>query len=149
MMKQMPDNTIKGLCYNGIADVLIQKEELTKAKLYLDSAGRVAEASGHLSLKGEIYKTLQKYYLITKDITSFEKVRQKQDSLRDEINSSRAQFLDSALIGLEHKNQEAQHIIRARNIPIVIGSFVIVLGACLFSTTGEVKKKICPVHGRL
>ncbi len=132
LMSRMPDNTIKGLCYKGIADVLIQEGHLNKAKLYLDSAGKVAGESGHLSLKNEIYKTLQKYYLKVKDINNFEKVRRKQDSLRDVINLSRAQFLDSTFIGLEHKNQQAQHIIRARNIPIAVGSCIIALGVCLF-----------------
>lgn len=133
LMSKMPDNVVKGLCYNGIAAVHIQREELSQAKHYLDSAVKIAGDSRHLPLKSEIYKTSQQYYLKVKDLAGFEKVRQKQDSVRDEMSSSRAQFLDSALIRMENKNQEAQRVIKARNIPIAIATvFIIVSISCFF-----------------
>ncbi|WP_114792712.1 AraC family transcriptional regulator [Niabella yanshanensis] len=132
LMSNMPDNITKGLCYNGIAAVYIQKENLSRAKPYLDSAGKVAGDSRHLPLKNEIYKTSQQYYLKVKDLSGYEKVRQQQDSVRDEISSSRAKFLDSALIKMENKNLESQRIIKARNIPIALGAIFIIAGTSYF-----------------
>lgn len=132
LMSNMPDNITKGLCYNGIAAVYIQNEDLSRAKPYLDSAGKIAGGSRHLPLKNEIYKTSQLYYLKVKDLAGFEKMRQQQDSVRDEISSSRAKFLDSALIKMENKNRESQRIIKARNIPMTIGAIFIIAGTGYF-----------------
>lgn len=132
LMKNMSQNVVKGLCYNGIAAIYIETDALSEAKLYLDSASNIAAESQHLALKSEIFKTSQRYYLKVRDLASLEKVQQKQDSVTDKITSSRARFLDSTLIQMEKKTREAQRHIKAGNIPVAIATLFTILSACYF-----------------
>src|SRR5690606_22812217 len=64
----LPESYLKGLIYNGIANVYIERRENNLAKENLDLANQIAERSNYLELKNHVYETSQRYYALTKDI---------------------------------------------------------------------------------
>ncbi|MGN7786039.1 helix-turn-helix domain-containing protein [Niabella sp. 22666] len=132
MLKQMPDNHVRGLVYNGMSAVYIQKSDTTNAKKYLDSANAIAGRSPYLRLKNEILKTTQSYFLKVKDLARFEETRQKQDSIRDQITERNTRFLDSSFVELEKTTQQAQQNSNAKNIPLAAGGLMLVVGGSYF-----------------
>jgi AraC-like DNA-binding protein len=132
MLKQMPDNHVRGLVYNGMSAVYIQKSDTANAKKYLDSANAIAGRSPYLRLKNEILKTTQSYFLKVKDLARFEEARQKQDSIRDQITQRNTRFLDSSFVELEKTTQQAQQNSNAKNIPLAAGGLMLVIGGSYF-----------------
>ncbi len=132
MLKQMPDNHVRGLVYNGMSAVYIQKSDTTNAKKYLDSANAIAARSSYLRLKNEILKTTQSYFLKVKDLSRFEEARQKQDSIREQITQRNTRFLDSSFVELEKTTQQAQQENNAKNIPLAAGGLMLVVGGSYF-----------------
>jgi len=132
MLKQMPDNHVRGLVYNGMSAVYIQKSDTANAKKYLDSANAIAGRSSYLRLKNEILKTTQSYFLKVKDLSRFEEARQKQDSIREQITQRNTRFLDSSFVELEKTTQQAQQENNAKNIPLAAGGLMLVAGGSYF-----------------
>lgn len=132
MLKQMPDNHVLGLVYNGMSAVYIQKSDTANAKKYLDSANAIAGRSPYLRLKNEILKTTQSYFLKVKDLSRFEEARQKQDSIREQITQRNTRFLDSSFVELEKTTQQAQQENNAKNIPLAAGGLMLVVGGSYF-----------------
>jgi len=108
ILDTMPDNFLKGLVYNGIAQVYIETKDFEKAKQYLEIAEGISEKSNYLQLKKEIYTTSQKYYLATKNISQFEEITQKKDSTLDQIERKASSFLNTEFSELEKKNNVAE-----------------------------------------
>ncbi|MGE9314271.1 helix-turn-helix domain-containing protein [Niabella sp. CJ426] len=132
MLKQMPDNHVRGLMYNGMSAVYIQKSDTANAKKYLDSANAIAGRSQYLRLKNEILKTTQSYFLKVKDLARFEEAREKQDSIREQIAQRNTRFLDSSFVELEKTTQQAQQNSNAKNVPLAAGGLMLVFGGSYF-----------------
>lgn len=127
MLEQMPDNHVRGLVYNGMSAVYIQKSDTANAKKYLNSANAIAGRSPYLRLK-----TTQSYFLKVKDLSRFEEARRKQDSIRDQITERNTRFLDSSFVELEKTTQQAQQNSNAKNIPLAAGGLMLVVGGSYF-----------------
>ncbi|MCX8524664.1 tetratricopeptide repeat protein [Chryseobacterium formosus] len=108
ILDPMPDNFLKGLVYNGIAQVYIATQNFEKAKQYLKTAEEISEKSNYLHLKKEIYTTSQQYYLETKNIKKFEEVTHKKDSTLEKIDRKTTSFINKEFSELEKKNRASE-----------------------------------------
>jgi len=104
ILDEMPDNFLKGLVYNGIAQVYIGKHDLDRAKEYMVKAENIAKESNYLSLKNEIYTTSQQYYLATKDLEKLKDITNKKDSAVEKMGKNTAAFISKEYSDLEQKN---------------------------------------------
>lgn len=108
ILDRIPDNFLKGLVYNGIAQVYIATQDFEKAKQYLEIAEGISKKSNYLQLKKEIYTTSQQYYLAIKNIKQFEETTQKKDSTLEQIERKASSFLNREFSELEKKNNVAE-----------------------------------------
>jgi len=131
-LDKMPDNFLKGLVYNGLAQVYIGKKNEKEAEKYIDKAKKISDESKYLSLKNEIYKTSQKYYALTKDIEKLDEAKVKQDSIVAEIEGKSMAFINESYSGLDKKNEEIEQQTRKKNIIILSGVFLILAGIVYF-----------------
>jgi len=104
-LKDMPDNFLKGLIFNGIAQVCIGTKDFEKAKKYLEKAEKISNQSNYLNLKNEINNTSQQYYLATQNIEKLAEATKKHDSTAEKISNNNASFINKEYIDLKHKNK--------------------------------------------
>jgi AraC-like DNA-binding protein len=125
----MPDNYMKGLILNGIAQNYIGKADSKKAKTYIGQALKIAEESKYLSLKKEIYTTQEDYYKLTKDIEKLENSKVKQDSITKIIDDNSAKFVSSSFSDLKEKNDLI--LKEKKNDDLVIAAVLVILIATI------------------
>jgi len=142
LLGKMPPNVTTGLIYNGMAAVFIQKEELPTAKKYLDSAILIANESPYLQLKNEIYKTSQNYYAKTKDLAKLEDIRQKQDTVAEQILANTTSSIDSIVYKLEKQQQSAEAKSKMKDLYMIAGTVVLLCGIIFFFFYRKKQKKI-------
>lgn len=105
-LDNMPDNFVKGLVYNGLAQVYISKNDAAEAKKYIEKASRIAEQSNFLSLKREIYSTSEQYYALTKDAVKLHHSLINHDSIEKKIEDSSSKFINDSYLSLKKDNEE-------------------------------------------
>jgi len=140
-LEKMPDNFLKGLVYNGIAQVYIDEKSAEEAGKYIDKAKKISDQSEYLSLKNEIYKTSQKYYALTKNIEKLDEAKAKQDSVTEEIAGKSMAFINESYSGLDQKNHEIQKQTRHKNTIILSAFFLILAGSGYFIYYRKKQKK--------
>jgi len=131
-LSKMPDNYLKSLVLNGIAQVYISEKNLEKAKEYLDQAQILTEESKYLSLKKEIYRTSQQYYALIKDSDKLQEVIAKQDSVVKKIDDNSASFISNSYSGLKNKNRVIQKENSHKNIVVAILLCILIIGIVWF-----------------
>lgn len=104
LSKKMPESYLNGLIYNGFALIYLEKNELPKAKKYLDLAQAISDKSSYLYLKNEISTTSQKYYTVTKDLKNLALAKKNQDSIVEQISSKSSEFINDSISNLDNEN---------------------------------------------
>jgi len=126
-LNQMPDNFLKALVMNGMAQIYIDQKDPEKAKPLIEKAQKIAEDSPYLSLKREIYETSQHYYALTKDIDKIEESKQKQDSVIDKITSKSSAFINDSFTKLKKSNDENESRSNQKSLVIALALFILAL----------------------
>jgi AraC-like DNA-binding protein len=114
---------------NAIANVHLDANNLEKAKYYLDEAKTVSQSSNYLHLKVEVLKSLEKYYLKTKDLKKLKETQESRDSLTQFAKTGYTIYLDETFKGLN----ENTHLIKKKNQKkniLIILTLLLLLG-CL------------------
>jgi AraC-like DNA-binding protein len=136
----MPDNFIKGLIYNGMASVYIEKEKLTEAKKYLDKAEKIADASGYLQLKKEVYKTAELYHAKARNIDELAAAIKRKDTIADQLNNKTASFLNDTYSQLETNKEKAEYSSKLKTAFALAVSMLFVSSLILFSRRSRKQK---------
>ncbi|MET3037172.1 helix-turn-helix domain-containing protein [Chryseobacterium sp. NRRL B-14859] len=131
-LNQMPENHLKGLVFNGIAQVYIEKKNAKKAKEYIEKSVQISNKSNYLNLKNEVYKTSQKYYILTKDIESIKQVNARLDSVNEKINDKAVTFINDSYSRLEKENTGIQQKNNVKNTVIFLGALLIIFVIAYF-----------------
>lgn len=131
-LDKMPDNYIKGLVYNGLAQIYIEKKNTEEAQKYIANAEKIADESSYLSLKNEIYKTSQSYYTLVKNIEQLEKTKVKQDSVTEKLTEHTLEFIRESYSGIEKKNEEIKKENHSKNVIILSAVFLLLVGITYF-----------------
>lgn len=130
-LEGMPDNFLKGLVLNGMAQVYIEKKDAVKAKEYLDKSFKIAEQSEFLSLKKEIYKTAEQYYALTNDVSKLKDVGVKKDSIIQKIDDRSSAFVSDSYTEMEKSKEQKTKESEDKSVILLIAIFVLVAG-CLY-----------------
>lgn len=132
-LEKMPDNFMKALVINGMAEVYLAQKNPELAKPLIEQAQKLAEESPYLSLKNEILETSQQYYALVKDIEKLELTKQKQDSVNEKIQDRRSEFINKSYTKLAEDNESAKAVSGQKNTVIVaiFAGFLLVLGLFL------------------
>ncbi|ROH97690.1 AraC family transcriptional regulator [Chryseobacterium daecheongense] len=130
--KNIPENHVTGLIYNGFAQVYIEKGDWSKAKKYIDSAQSISDKSEYLQLKNEVYSTVKKYYTAKEDMKNLTRVQQKQDSVVSKIQKKSSDFINKSYDQLEEKNTEISERSSIKDIIIVVCSMMMAGGVVGF-----------------
>ena len=131
-LDKMPDNFLKALVLNGIADVYIAMRSPEKARPLIEKAQKLANESPHLSLKNEIYETSQRYYALTRDIESLEQSKLRQDSVREKISVSSSKFINDSYTSLKERENRVEKKSREKTIVIALSLLLIAAGSTYF-----------------
>lgn len=132
LVKDVPENQLTGYIYNGLANVYLEKNDLIKAKKYLDLAQKVADKAEHLELKKEVYSTVEQYYIKTKDIEKLKDLGLKKDTLDRKITSKTRQFIDESYTNLDKKIIKAEKKSTQKNYLIIITGLLVILVLALY-----------------
>lgn len=125
----MPDNFLKGLVLNGIAQVYIETKKAKEAKEYIALAEKIAEQSEYLNLKIEIYKTSKKYYSLIKDIEKLEQADVKQDSITEIVSHKSSLLVNDAFSKLNKKQTQIENEGNTKNKIILFAVLIINIGS--------------------
>jgi len=131
-LNQMPDNFLKALVMNGMAQIYIDQKDPEKAKPLIEKAQKIAEDSPYLSLKREIYETSQHYYALTKDIDKIEESKQKQDSVIEKITDKSSAFINDSFTKLKKSNDDNESKSNQKNLVIALALFILALAIVFF-----------------
>ena len=131
-LNQMPDNFLKALVMNGIAQIYIDQKDPKKAKPLIEKAQKIAEDSPYLSLKREIYETSQHYYALTKDIDKIEESKQKQDSVIEKITDKSSAFINDSFTKLKKSNDDNESKSNQKSLVLALALFILVLTIVFF-----------------
>ena len=129
---KMPPYYLKGLVYDGLANIYLEKNDLKKAKENIDLAEKISEESQYLLLKNEINGTLKKYYLLTKNQDSLKKTEEKAEIITEQLSENISSFIDEDFSKLEKKNTEIEKKSMKKNIILGVSLFFILLIGLLF-----------------
>ncbi|WP_379963261.1 helix-turn-helix domain-containing protein [Epilithonimonas sp. UC225_85] len=138
---QMPDNYLKALVLNGIAQVYISKKNAEKAKKYIDESQSLAKESKYLSLKKEIYSTSQQYYALVNDIKNLQETKLKQDSVVEKIEDKSSKFISDSYSGLKNRNEIIQKETENKSIILEIALLILFCGIVYFLIYRNRQKK--------
>jgi AraC-like DNA-binding protein len=141
LVKDSPENEIKGDIYNGLANVYLENNDLANAKKYLDLAQKVSDKTEQLELKQDVYNTIEKYYLKTKNIEKLKDVAQKKDTLENKIISKTRQFIDESYINLDKKIVKAEEKNTQKSYLILVAGFLVILILVLYIRSKIQQKK--------
>lgn len=139
--KNIPENHITGLIYNGFAQVYIEKGDLPAAKKYIDLAQSISDKSKYLQLKKEVYSTVEKYYTVIEDMKNLTKVQQKQDSVVSKIEEKSYGFVSKSYDQLEEKNTKISESNSIKNIIILMCAVFMVAGTAGFVSYTKRRQK--------
>lgn len=131
-LNQMPDNFLKALVMNGMAQIYIDQKNPEKAKPLIEKAQKIAEDSPYLSLKREIYETSQHYYALTKDIDKIEESKQKQDSVIEKITDKSSAFINDSFTKLKKSNDDNENKSNQKSLIIALSIFILAFTIILF-----------------
>lgn len=140
-LNKMPDNFVKGLVYNGLAQIYIEKKNPEEAQKHIANAEKIADESSYLNLKKEIYKTSQSYYALVKDIEQLEKAKVKQDSAAEKLTEHTSEFIRESYSGIEKKNEEIKKESHSKNVIILSAVFLLLLGITYFMAYRRKQKR--------
>lgn len=140
-LNAMPDNFLKGLVLNGIAQNYIAKGDFKLAKKYIDQALKIAEESKYLSLKKEIYITLEDYYTGTKDVEKIENSKVKKDSISKILDDKSAKFVSSSFTDLSRSNDLILKEKKNNDVIIAIITLILIATLVLFVIYRKRQKK--------
>lgn len=128
----LPDNYLKGLIYNGLVRNFLEKGDLGKAKIYLDSAEKIAESSNYLELQNEVYETSQEYFLAVKDIENLASAKSKKDAVSEQIAKKKNSFLDDSFDEMKQENSVFKQDLDLKNKVLFFSVFIFLLGIVYF-----------------
>lgn len=140
-LNTMPDNFLKGIVLNGIAQIYISKKESKKAKEYIDQALNIAEESKYLNLKKEIYITLEDYYTLTKDVEKLKDSKVKQDSIIKKIDDNSSKFINDSYTALKKDDEVIKKETENKNIIILISILALIASLSYFLYYRKLQKK--------
>jgi tetratricopeptide (TPR) repeat protein len=126
LVKDVPENEITGYIYNGLANVYLEKNDLIKAKKYLDLAQKVDDKAEQLELKKDVYNTAKQYYIKIKDIEKLKDIDQKTDTLDSKITAKTRQFIDDSYSKLDKKIVKAEKKSTLKNYLILMSALLVI-----------------------
>ena len=141
LVKDVPENETTGYIYNGLANVYLEKNDLINAKKYLDLAQKVSDNAEQLELKKEVYSTVEKYYIATKNIKKLKEIDQKKDTLENKIISKTRQFIDESYTNLDKKIVKAEQKNTQKSYLILVAGFLVILILVLYIRSKRQQKK--------
>jgi len=127
-----PDTYITGLIYKGMAEAELNGGDLETAKLYLDSAMKIADESQYLQIKEAIYSLTKEYYKKVNNRDQWSEAREKKDSVTGVLLDKRAQLLDNTYLQLEQRGVKAESLSDRKDIVIFICIVLLMLIGLLF-----------------
>lgn len=128
----LPESYLKGLIYNGIANVYIERRENNLAKENLDLANQIAERSNYLELKNHVYETSQRYYALTKDIENIILTKSKQDSVRGLISDHKTVVVTESFAKMDKEKSSIENKVSTKNKIVIVLFTIIMLGIMYF-----------------
>ena len=132
LVKDFPENETTSYIYIGLANVYLEKKNLSKAKQYLDLAKKVSEKTENLEQKKEIYTTEKQYYLQTENIEKLKVTDQRKDTLEKKIESKTRQFIDESYTKLDKKIIKTERKSIQKNYLIFITGLLLILILALY-----------------
>jgi YesN/AraC family two-component response regulator len=132
LVKDFPENETTSYIYIGLANVYLEKKNLSKAKQYLDLAKKVSEKTENLEQKKEIYTTEKQYYLQTENIEKLKVTDQRKDTLEKKIESKTRQFIDESYTKLDKKIIKTEKKSIQKNYLIFITGLLLILILTLY-----------------
>lgn len=137
---KISQNHVAALIYNGLANIYIDRNNLSSAKKYLDNAQSIAQNSHYLQLKKEVNETAYRYYVLTKDIRQILAIKTAQDTILSDIYGNSADFLDNSytMLGREREHMQQQS---KNKRTFLIMAVLIVLPIGLYFVLPKLKRK--------
>jgi len=132
LAKNIPESKLMGQIYDGLANAYLEKNDLIKAKEYVDLAQNVADKGQYFGLKNDVYNTIEKYYLKTRNIEKLKDVAQKQDTIEEKITSETREFIDESYTNLDKKIVKAEQKSTLKNYLILMTGFLVILILVLY-----------------
>ncbi|TYR36542.1 AraC family transcriptional regulator [Sphingobacterium phlebotomi] len=121
----LPQNHVPALIYNGLANIYLNKENLSKAKEYLDNAQRIADKSHYLQLKKEVNETAYKYYVRINDLGKILTIKTAQDSILSHIYRNSADFLNNSYTMLGYEREQMQRQSKNKLVFLILGILIV------------------------
>lgn len=141
LSKGIPVHYTIGLLHKGMAEVLLNKGDLENAKVYLDQAEQIADASQNLQLKEAVYSLTKDYYTQLNDPDQMAEAREKKDSATGEILEKKADFLSKSYKEFEANKATAATSGTQKTIMLVIVS-VLLLSSLLYFIAYRKRKQL-------
>ncbi|MDP9962142.1 helix-turn-helix domain-containing protein [Chryseobacterium lathyri] len=130
--RNIPQSKVMGKIYDGLANIYLEKNDLVKAKNYLDLAQKLADKGESFGLKNDVYNTIEKYYLKTRNIEKLKDVELKQDTIEEKITTETRQFIDQAYANLDKKIVKAEKKSIYKSYIILVTGFFVILFLLLY-----------------
>lgn len=139
--RNIPENFLTGLIYNGLASVYIEQNNSQEAKKYLDLAQKISDQSEYLQLKNEVYATSQKYYVMINDLKKFRETEKKKEEVAEKISKKSDSFISDSYSRLDEKKSDAEHTGYIKNIIILAGGILLISGIAYFMVYRRKQKR--------
>ncbi len=132
LTKGIPVHYTIGLLHKGMAEILLNKGDLKNAKVYLDQAEQIADASQNLQLKEAVYALTKDYYTQLNDPDQLAEAREKKDSATGEILEQKADFLSKSYKEFEASKVTVANSGTQKTIMLVALSVLLLSGLIYF-----------------
>lgn len=139
--KKLPENFLTGLIYSGLSNVYLKKNDLKNAKKYLDLSEKIAEQSGYLQLKTEVYATSKRYYSAVNDLKKLTEISGKKDSVDTALDELSSQSVDRSYAKIDVEMSETKESDHNKGIIIVLTIIVLLAFAAYFQWYRTRQKK--------
>lgn len=132
---------VTGMIHKGLAETHLALNNPNEAKKYLDQAEKIANESQYLQIKNAIYDLSKRYYDAVRDIEKLAVVREKKDSVANELLDKRAELLDKTYAKLEEKEMKNEAISRQKTGTIFLLCFLLLSTVTCFIIYGKKRRK--------
>lgn len=96
---------LKGYVYGGMGEAYLAKEDFEKAIEYLNKSELIAESSGNITLKLEIYDAFSNYYKEIDNYKEYSLYKEKYIEAKNLYESNKQKIVDNLIQSLEYDNK--------------------------------------------
>ncbi|MDG4949602.1 helix-turn-helix domain-containing protein [Weeksellaceae bacterium KMM 9724] len=129
---ELPPTYGKGYIFINYAEAYLVKDNLDKAKYYIDQASEIAQTSTYLEFLRRYYVVKTEYFSRTDNIDNFRSALSKRDSINAILALKKTDYLDESYTDLTSKNEALSIDLETRKYLILVAIILLLSGLGYF-----------------